>query len=488
MRTHRILGVLLGPLLAAVLTPACSLFVDLGPLSDGAGGAAGGSGGSGGAGAGAGTSMATGTGGSGGQGGAGAATSTGPGGGSPTFRDDELNGEFAAGMFAGTHWSGDGTVTLDVDVDGVGTFTSRIFDAGEPVIWTTLGWAPLGPYEKALPDGGTVEVYPKGAANMTGNVLLLHLDGAGTIDPGETLPDSSGLGYDATAASQPLFYVNGPFAQAIDDGSTDYVYVDTGSSQELEFGTDDFTWSIWMKSADGCPSNKVYLGLDDGSGDTPHLWIGCTDSSGEDCPAGASGGRAGGTFKSNHQTGVTQGLCGATKIDDGQWHNLAVVKSGHPGVTFRLYVDGNEEAVEQTTFTSPIVYSTDPELALGAFSEGTYQAVGHFDEVAIWRRALTAGEIAGLYHRGVLRLTFQVRGCMTADCADNPLFVGPGGDPGLSYAAPPGQDMWVELPIDAVSPAGTKTARYFQYQATFSSDAQPAAPELSAVEMTVQTN
>ncbi len=478
MRQRRIrASLLLGPALAAALVPACSLFVDLDPLSSGEGGA-GGTGGTGGIGG------SGGSGGSGGQGGAGAATSTGPGGGPLSFRDDEFEGEFDQGTFDGTGWGGDGWLTLAQDS---GTFTSRVFDAGTSVTWLTLGWAPLGPYGKALPDGGMTESYPQGSAAMADNVLLLHLDGTGNIDPGEKLLDSSGLGYSATAAGEPLVYTNGRFGQAIDDGANEYVYVDTGSSPDLELGTGDFTWSLWVKANEDCSGNKVYLGVDDGAGDTPHLWLGCADSGESGCPAGATGGRASGVFKSNHQTGGTQVLCGSTRINDGQWHHLAVVKSGYPAVTVTLHVDGVVESTKQTTWASPIVYSTGPELAVGAFSEGSYQATGHFDEVAIWRRAFTAGEVADLHLRGALRLSFQVRGCSLPDCGDDPPFVGPGGDPTLAYVAPAGLDPWAEVPLDAVSQGGVKTARYLQYRATFASDAFPAAPAVLAVELQAQS-
>lgn len=473
MRTRRIrASLLVGPVLALAVAPACSLFVDLGPLSNGAGGAGGGAGGTGGAPT------------TGGQGGTDVSVSVGPGGGTSAFRDDELEGEFGAGAFEATKWSAEGAVTLDAA--SAGTFTSRVFDAGTPVTWLTLGWAPRGPYGKALPDGGMIEEYPDGGADMTGNVLLLHFDGTGTVDPGEKLADGSGLGYGATAAGEPLLYTEGRFAQAIDDGPNEYVYVDTGASPELELGEDDFTWSIWIKSTEGCSGNKVYLGLDDGTEDTPHLWLGCTDSASASCPSGATGGRAGGVFKSMHQTDETELLCGTTRIDDGEWHHLTVVKSGFPATTQTLYVDGVIESVKQSTWASAIVYSTGPELAVGAFSDGTYPATGQFDEVVVWRRALSPGEVEAAYRRGALRLSFQVRGCETPDCADDPVFVGPGGDPAAAYTAPAGLDGWEEVVLDAISPEGLKPVRYFQYRATFASDALPAAPELRAVEMTVQ--
>lgn len=473
MRTRTIrASLLVGPALAAALVPACSLFVDLEPLSNGEGGSGGVTGGAGGTGtAGAGTVDV--------------ASSTGTGGGPVSFRDDEVVGEFGAGTFLGTGLDQTNSVTL---LDGdAGELVSRVFDAGAPATWTTLGWSPRGPYGKALPDGGATESYAEDSADMTANVLLLHLDGMLAVLPRDELADSSGLGYAAKPSELPIPFTTGRFDQAIEDTPDTYAFVHTATSPELWFGKDDFTWSLWVKTTENCDGNKVHLGVDDGSADTPHLWLGCTDSTEIGCPAGETGGRIGGTYKSNHESGDTAFLCGTTRINDGSWHHLAVVKQGFPDVKVKLHVDGKEEAAGATTWAQPIEYFTDPEFAVGAFSAGTYQAQGAFDEVAIWRRALSAPEIAAVFHRGALRLSFQVRGCASPDCADNPPFVGPGGDPGRAYVAPQGPGGWEQVVLDAVSQDGSQVARYLQYRASFESDALPAAPRLVAVEITGQT-
>jgi hypothetical protein len=47
------------------------------------------------------------------------------------------------------------------------------------------------------------------------------------------------------------------------------------------------------------------------------------------------------------------------------------------------------------------------------------------DEVAIWSRELNTNEIQELYRRGANRIKFQTRACTTADCSDNPTWLGP---------------------------------------------------------------
>lgn len=461
----------LGPLLAALaLTPTlgCSLLVDLEALSEG-GGAAGGAGpGAGGAGPGAG--------------------GAGPGGapGTITFTDDELAGEFGEGTFNGAAWTGS-RVEL-ASGSSAGELTSRVLDAGSTsAAWQALSWTPGGPYGKALPDQGATEAgYEQGSADMRDNVLLLHLDGGGPLEDFDEVLDSSGRFNDATVSSfggEKLPLVPGRFGQAIEDTSGTYLYVDTALTDDFQLGTSDFTWALWVRTTESCVSNRVYLGVEDVGVDRAHLWLGCTDGLlNMNCPSGDAGGRAGGTFRSQHDADDGGNLCGQTRINDGAWHHLAVVKEGHPNATLTLYVDGEEEDVTAGIFVAPIELFDAPELAIGAFSTGTYQASGAFDEVAIWRRALASNEVRSLHRRGVFRLSLQVRTCDDAACVQGGAFAGPG----LDGAA------WFVEPASALGPGtpvaldGVPLARFLQYKARLESDVAGLSPGLLSVSVTAR--
>src|SRR5262245_18413014 len=127
------------------------------------------------------------------------ATAAGSGGASQnlTFVDDELDGEFGAGTFIDTEWSG--TAVVLAPGSTAASFESRVLDAGAEVSWTSIGWTPGAPYGKALLHRGASETgYPSGSIDMRGNVLLYHFDGAlGPVPPSTTFPDYSGAGYDA---------------------------------------------------------------------------------------------------------------------------------------------------------------------------------------------------------------------------------------------------------------------------------------------------
>jgi hypothetical protein len=69
------------------------------------------------------------------------------------------------------------------------------------------------------------------------------------------------------------------------------------------------------------------------------------------------------------------------------------------GVTLRIYINGTQQAI---TSTPTIVTNTVP-LLVGERIKGSGFAVpldGTLDELAIWNRGLTPGEIAQLYNGG----------------------------------------------------------------------------------------
>jgi len=70
-----------------------------------------------------------------------------------------------------------------------GTFTSDIKDVGDST-YNSIAWAPQRPTGKELPDNAVSETaYNTGNANMTGNVLLVHMNEASGI-----IADTSGQG------------------------------------------------------------------------------------------------------------------------------------------------------------------------------------------------------------------------------------------------------------------------------------------------------
>ncbi len=400
------------------------------------------------------------------------------------FIDDELVGEFGAGELGRLEYT-EGRLRL-AELEVTGTFTSRVFDAGAPVQWQTLSWQPDGPYGKALPNEGQAEAGYVDGVDMAENILLMHFDESGDLPPGTMIADRSGRGNDGWifggggTSSQA---VAGLFGQAIDDSVDTYVTIPPGLP-DFDFGTGGFTWALWFRYNHACPTNNVFMGIDDvvGGGDTePHLWLGCTTSDWDECPGTVNEPRSAGVLRAVHDNSMDGVFyCGPGGYNDNDWHHMAIVKTGHAPTTVDLYVDGQVVQSVSGTFTAPIdMDAEEGDFGIGGFSGATYPSFGVFDDAAIWRRALSEDEVRAVYRRGALRVQVEVRVCDMEACADEPAFVGGAGlQPGSSFTDPsealsPG----TELSID-----GLPAARYAQYRLSFTTDAPDfASPTLAAV-------
>ncbi|MCA9649142.1 MAG: LamG domain-containing protein [Myxococcales bacterium] len=400
-------------------------------------------------------------------------SSDGPGPGEVELTDDELDGEFGAGLFDGTEWQAD-HVTL-VPGGTQGTFVSRVYDAGREASWDTLRWWPRGPYGKRLPDGGQGEGYPEGSVSMDGSVLLMHFDEGALLADGDPVPDSSGAGSDGTVVSSggPIALVPGVFGTAIDDHIASRIAIPTASAPGLSFGEDDFSWSLWFRFEHACAGNNVFMGVDNADGDDahPHLWLGCTDDQWDECAGTVSAPRAAGGFRSVHSDD-TDGVffCSDDAVRGGIWHHVLATKRGHPDTEVVLYLDGDPQHTGSGTMGAPMVYPDDPDFSIGAFSRGTYPSEGVLDEVAIWTRALDEGEVLDVYRRGVTRLELAVRSCTQLGCSDGAPWVEGFVDPAGSSG--PGTELLLsELP----------PGRYVQYRVSMVGAGWLPGPALDAV-------
>ena len=405
--------------------------------------------------------------------------------------DDSFD-SFAAGTFLETEWAGD-HVQLAADRLS-GEYLSRIIDAGgDGVRLAALSWLTREPHGKPLPgDGGRESGYNAGNIDMSDNVLLLRLDERAAMGDGQILADASGRGNDAIVASagDVLRPETGLFDGALNDSVTTHAFIDLEQTRDLDFGTGDLTWALWSRSTQDCTGNKVYIGGEDSNADV-HLWLGCADSEALsfcNVRPGETGGRAAGFFRASQDRANNNGtgFCGTSRINDGQWHHLALVKSGHaPTATLTLYVDGEiEMTIDDVIFDRELTLDNRPSFTFGNFNDGTaqYQAAASFDEIAIWRRALSGDEIAALHRRGALRLRFQVRVCSDPSCATPSSFLGPDLDSNAFFIDRVGPQSGGELgsAVDDLS------GRYFQYRALFDSDIPGASAFLDAVTLTVQ--
>lgn len=390
------------------------------------------------------------------------------------FTDDAWAGEFAEGTVQGLQWVNNALRLEDGLAEGVSQ--SRIFDASATVSWATLEWTPRAPYGKPLPDAGTSESgYVRGNAQMDFNILLLHLDDIESDVGGLVVADASGAGHDGFFAGVPQFddVADGVFGRAmrtygvVDSPGTDsHVRLPV---QTLAPGDKDFTWSLWFRDSSFAPNGSILMSMDSPSDmvGTPSVWIAC-----EVCAAG----ELGVGFAVLQPNAVGPYECTAAEVDDGQWHHVALVKSGHEAASISLYLDGEQVSETEFDYNTAMDPLGDVEFTLGGSSDASFAGQTDLDEVAIWVRAFSAGEVRDLYLRGAAQLGFRVRGCEASDCSDEPPFVGPGGDPTRAFSDP----------RDALMPGSVLglddiEGRYVQYEVRLQTTVGAESPALESV-------
>ncbi|NQV35015.1 MAG: discoidin domain-containing protein [Phycisphaeraceae bacterium] len=203
--------------------------------------------------------------------------------------------------------------------------------------------------------------------------------------------DSSGNGLHGTLASSQIVSP-GAAGQGSAVGLTPGTYVDLGNPSALDFGTGDWTITAWYKTD-----------------------ITGTDDAGKGTIIGNGGDNTDGhryALIMNENTGGIVTLVtddNATKIqansvtstNDDQWH---FVTGQREGAEIRIYIDGHLEATETVDPAYDLSGTSQHNAYIGAItdnSSGTRykMLVGSVDEVAIYDRALSAGEILWLAGR-----------------------------------------------------------------------------------------
>jgi hypothetical protein len=321
-----------------------------------------------------------------------------------------------------------------------GDMLTRVFDAGNISVWKNISWAREMFYNKELSSDNLDEkaLYRDGA-NMTGNVLLYHMN-----EPSGNIIDYSGRGNNASNtgadySQEGAFNKSLRFVRAsISSGD----YLNAGSKDDFNFSTRDFAVALWLRRS---PSSNYTSTLQkivtrETFATFPQLQF-----------MGISGGKV--YYYYSPSSGSTHSVSGSTIVNDTDWH-FVVVQRNSKNQKMEIFLDGAEETELITANT--VAWNSSINNVRNLYIGGTANNDcfnGTIDEVAMFNRSLSLTEIWNMYKRGIARLNFYVRSCDDVDCVGEAWRDG--------YLVP--QELGI-------------VGRYFQYQTDFK--AGSPSPEL----------
>ena len=350
--------------------------------------------------------------------------------------EDNDSGDFSQGNFYRTFYNlTSNFVQLNISQGhSVGNFSSRIFDAGINSTWNNITWTTEVCYQCELPNNGIVE---QGDfvrfSNMSGNILLLHLNEQSGNIIDYSLYGQSGV---ATLFEGPEYNALGKFNTSLDFEANAVDYINFTSPSHLSNIGNQFTMEAWV-NAESFTNSPTIVDKDYASAFSFYY----------------SSSRLRTTIVTN--TGSTT-VSGSRIHTTGDWYHVVFT---YNGTAMQLYTDGSTDG--NSVAKTGNISTTSKDFIVGSGWEGNnprfYPFDGLIDEVAIYNRSLTAQEIRDHYLRGVLRLNLSVRSCDDASCV------------GESFTK-----------INGTSPRiiNLNSERYFQYNFDFTTENTTYTPKL----------
>ena len=194
----------------------------------------------------------------------------------------------------------------------------------------------------------------------------------------DSVKDFHGTGRGATPVAFGEDHAN--FGKALQlNGKDQYVEITGGNEDELEFPNGSMTIAGWFKVGAFDKSWQALLSKGEGSNYR-------IARRGDGNAVGYAG-------------GVGEGADDVGSVNDGQWHHFVAV-SDATGAAFgtALYIDGVLHGINAT---KPVLTATTKRLFIGENPDSLgRQWNGSIDDLAIWKRVLTGGEVATLWNSG----------------------------------------------------------------------------------------
>ena len=294
-----------------------------------------------------------------------------------------------------------------------GVYTSPAIHLGaSSASWTGFTPQTAFPYLKEILNPGlgseTTTHYSNGVSGLTsGLAALWHLNETSydTLPAGYDFSDSSGNGYHLLASGVGA-RVNrrGTFNRAVEFESSNYATSSADGPTLIPNLSPGITFSAWVTPTGMTTDQRIFS----------------LERSGSSSASGLNSGRTSGKFSMFFRTGAAALGEVFTTSDFTAGRTYHVVGTITNGLA-TIYVDGVKEGEDATVSlaqTLSMAAATRVRLAT-APSGGANFFAGTLDEVAVWRRALSAQEVKHLYLRGANRIRYQVRSCAQNPCNDS---------------------------------------------------------------------
>ncbi len=289
-------------------------------------------------------------------------------------------------------------VTLSATVEGTAPFTYQwqkdnvdIPGANSATLaLNNITAASAGDYKLKVTNSKGTSTSPSGRISISsaplssGLVSYLKFDG--------DYSDASGRGNAATAVGGPVFDA-GKLGQALRvttvAGGSKMAYASLGTNADLQVGAStDFTISFWLNVTSSASDPSIIANKDWGSSSNPG-W-GIFEQGGGNLRINLTG--TPGSSANRFSTTSTP------NVRDGNWHHVLV--TFWRGVAAMTFVDG--QLINNSVLIPTGTADTGLPLNIGQDGTGKYSADLNalIDDLAFWRRALTAQEAASIYTAG----------------------------------------------------------------------------------------
>lgn len=286
-----------------------------------------------------------------------------------------------------------------------GLYTSPVVDMGTSAPWTSMTPSTPVPFLKEL--AATNETISPSL--MTDLVALYHFNET-SVDQYASAADyydSTGSGNNGSG-NLPL-NARSNFVRGVTFNGSTNVRLGVGSTVFPPATTTGLTFSAWLTPADvgvsAVSDRRIFSGSKNGTGTIVGLAVGRTQEKITAFYMDGSG--VSGAQKELIPTTIT------VKVDEVV--HVVLTISGTKAI---LYLNGVEAAsASDASVVNSTSFSASAPLRVGSIPAGTGNFYsGAMDELALWKRGLSAGEVLEVYRRGANRIRYQVRTCVDVAC------------------------------------------------------------------------